>query len=67
MTFYSLPPPKAASGIPVQGLVTKRPVDVKEVARLIEQIDFVGYEAKGKPLELDPNFERLVEIFEVKI
>lgn len=67
MTFYRLPPPKFAGDISVQGLVTERPIDMKEVARLIEQIDFVGYESKGQPLELDPDFKRLAEIFGAKI
>lgn len=41
--------------------------DTAEIKRLVEQIDFVGYESKGRPLELDPNFKRLAEIFEVEI
>lgn len=73
MTFYSLPLNIPPGSIRVQGIVIEScPVcdgstSVAEIARLIEQMDFVGYESKGRPLELDPNFKRLAEIFEVKI
>ena len=73
MTFYSLPPNIHPGSIQVQGIVIEScPVcdgsmSMAETSRLIEQIDFVGYESKGQPLELDPNFKRLAKIFGVEI
>lgn len=38
-----------------------------ELARLVDEIERVGYECKGEPLEGDPNFKRLAEIVEAKV